>query len=125
MYGNIQNAEEELKKVWLTAGNKTKSHPQLILCILPNDGKDLYAEIKRVCDTVIGVASQCIQSKFTNRTQIQYCANVCLKINAKLGGINSFINPNNMKFIAEEPTIIMGADVTHPGRGKFIIFFSP
>jgi hypothetical protein len=111
----------------LNAGNTAKARPQLILCILPNTGKPLYAEIKRVGDTVIGVATQCIQGQHTKKTKKQYYANVCLKINVKLGGMNSFIDPAQILFISETPTIVIGADVSHPvpGPGKFIYFFSP
>ncbi|CAO3646958.1 unnamed protein product [Cunninghamella blakesleeana] len=71
------------------SNHKTKKYkPQLILCILPNTGVQLYAEIKRVSDTVIGIASQCVQSKHIYDPKKQYCANVCLKVNQKLGGTN-------------------------------------
>ena len=76
------------------------------------------AEIKRVTDTVIGVASQCVQSKHTIQAKKQYCANVCLKMNVKLGGMNSFLSPSQIPFITDRPTILMGADVTHPSPGK-------
>src|ERR1051325_1188925 len=120
--GPQPNIEEELKKAWLKAGNIAKAQPQLILCILPNTGTPLYAEIKRVSDTVIGVASQCVQSRHTMQPKKQYCANVCLKMNVKLGGMNSFLNPTQIPFITERPTILMGADVTHPAPG---MNFSP
>ncbi|RIA81109.1 Piwi domain-containing protein [Glomus cerebriforme] len=110
--------EESLKKVWIKAGNAAKAQPQIILCILPNKGVPLYAEIKRVCDTVIGVASQCVQCDHMEKPKKQYCANVCLKMNVKLGGMNSFLNPTHIPFIADKPTIVMGADVTHPAPGK-------
>jgi eukaryotic translation initiation factor 2C len=108
----------------LRAGNSAKAQPQLILCILPNTGQPLYAEIKRVSDTVIGVATQCVQNRYIRQTKKQYCANVCLKINVKLGGMNSFIDPTQIPFISDRPTILMGADVTHPapGPGNFILF---
>jgi len=114
----LGNIEESLKQAWLKAGNTAKAQPQLILCILPNTGVPLYAEIKRVSDTVIGVASQCVQSRHMMQAKKQYCANVCLKINVKLGGMNSFLNPTQIPFITERPTILMGADVTHPAPGK-------
>ncbi|CAI2189473.1 4647_t:CDS:2 [Funneliformis geosporum] len=115
MQGNPQgNIEEILKQAWLKAGNTSKSHPQLILCILPNAGVPLYAEIKRVCDTIIGVATQCVQSKVVFQAKKQHCANLCLKINVKLGGMNSFIEPSQIPFVSQRPTIIMGASVTHP-----------
>jgi hypothetical protein len=112
--GGIENS---LRQIWVKAGNLAKSKPQLILCILPNTGVPLYAEIKRVGDTVIGVATQCIQGKHMFAAKKQYCANICLKINVKLGGMNSFINPSQMPFITQRPTIIMGASVTHPAPG--------
>ena len=49
--------EKSLRIIWTKAGNAAKAQPQLILCILPNTGVPLYAEIKRVYDTVVGVAT--------------------------------------------------------------------
>ncbi|CAG8457935.1 8826_t:CDS:2 [Funneliformis mosseae] len=116
--GNPQgNIEQMLRQAWVKAGNMSKSPPQLIVCILPNTGVPLYAEIKRVSDTVIGVATQCVQSKHIFQAKKQYCANVCLKMNVKLGGMNSFIEPSQVPFISQRPTILMGADVTHPAPG--------
>src|ERR1043165_2988621 len=46
-YYNPQGSiENYLKQAWIKAGNAAKLHPQLILCILPNTGVLLYAEIK-------------------------------------------------------------------------------
>ncbi|CAB4375543.1 unnamed protein product [Rhizophagus irregularis] len=118
----IGNTEESLKKSWVRAGNSAKAKPQLILCILPNTGSHLYAEIKRVSDTVIGVATQCVQSTHTIKPKKQYCANVCLKMNVKLGGENSFLIPEHIQFLADEPTILMGADVTYPLPGECLSY---
>ena len=52
------------------------------------------AEVKRVGDTLLGVATQCVQTRNVNRTSPQTLSNLCLKINVKLGGINSIIVPN-------------------------------
>ncbi|CAG8607707.1 12234_t:CDS:10, partial [Ambispora gerdemannii] len=118
MHVNPQgDVEGDLKTAWLRAGNLAKAQPQLLVCILPNTGVPLYAEIKRVSDTVIGVATQCIQQRHMMQAKKQYCANVCLKMNVKLGGMNSYLLPEQIPFIAERPTILMGADVTHPGPG--------
>ncbi|KAI8575439.1 hypothetical protein K450DRAFT_215715 [Umbelopsis ramanniana AG] len=111
------NIDRTLKEAWLKAGNAAKAAPQLIVCILPNTGVPLYAEIKRISDTVIGVATQCVQSKHIHDAKKQYCANVCLKVNLKLGGMNSFIVPQQIPFISSRPTILFGADVTHPAPG--------
>ena len=92
---------------------RTYSHkPQLILCILPNIGVSLYAEIKRVSDTILGVVTQCVQGKHILRPKVQFCANVALKVNVKLGGQNSKLSNTFLPFISETPSIIFGADIT-------------
>ncbi|SAM03101.1 hypothetical protein [Absidia glauca] len=111
------NVERTLKEAWLKAGNAAKAQPQLIFCILPNTGVPLYAEIKRVSDTVIGIPTQCVQSKHIADAKKQYCANVCLKVNMKLGGVNLFMDAPQIPFISSKPTIVFGADVTHPAPG--------
>ncbi|CAG8640857.1 6105_t:CDS:10, partial [Ambispora gerdemannii] len=116
--GYHADVENVLKQAWQKAGNAAKAAPQLIVCILPNTGVALYAAIKRVSDTILGVATQCIQSRHMMQAKKQYCANVCLKMNVKLGGYNVHLLPNQVSFISEKPTIIMGADVTHPAPGS-------
>ncbi|KAG0225036.1 eukaryotic translation initiation factor 2C, 2 [Mortierella sp. GBA43] len=105
--------EGTLKSAWLRAGNAVKSQPQLLVCLLPMKAIPLYAEIKRVSDTVIGIPTQCLQLSHTSQPKKQYCANVCLKMNVKLGGMNSFLS-TPPPFLAQRPTIIFGADVSHP-----------
>ncbi|KAI9243621.1 Piwi domain-containing protein [Phascolomyces articulosus] len=109
------DVEKTLKEAWLTAGNQVKSNPQLILCIMPNKST-LYNEIKRVTETIIGVPTQCVLSKKVSDNNNQYCTNVSLKVNVKLGGMNVYL-PQSHPFLTEKPTIIIGADVTHPAPG--------
>ena len=52
------------------------------------------AEVKRVGDTMLGIATQCVQSKNVIKLNPQTISNLCLKINAKLGGINSILAPD-------------------------------
>jgi hypothetical protein len=114
----LGNIEESLKQAWIRAGNAANMKPQLVLCILPNTGIQLYGSIKCAGDTVIGVVTQCIQGRHMLQAGKQYCANVCLKINVKLGGTNSFLTPKQNPFLHEKPSILMGADVTHPPHGS-------
>ncbi|XP_078383849.1 protein argonaute-2-like [Oculina patagonica] len=87
---------------------------QLIMAVLPDKDKDLYSEIKRVGDNVLGIATQCVQSKLVQQAKPQVCANISLKINSKLGGVNHVIDPSVKSPVFREPVIIFGADVTHP-----------
>jgi len=50
----------------------------------------LPAEVKRVGDTVLGIATQCVQAKNVTKTTPQTLSNLCLKMNVKLGGVNRF-----------------------------------
>ncbi|EGN96087.1 hypothetical protein SERLA73DRAFT_185621 [Serpula lacrymans var. lacrymans S7.3] len=48
----------------------------------------------------------------------QYQNNLALKINGKLGGINSGPTNEAMTQLAAKPTIVLGADVSHPAPGE-------
>jgi len=52
------------------------------------------AEVKKVGDTILGMATQCIQAKNVNKPSTQALSNLCLKINVKLGGINTILVPS-------------------------------
>lgn len=73
-------------------------------------------------DSQLGIPSQCfVKSKAGIGSQpkgrLQYCANLAMKINQKLGGVNCKIvgGPNvGLPIIGQKPFIIFGADVTHP-----------
>ncbi|KAI8075971.1 ribonuclease H-like domain-containing protein [Halteromyces radiatus] len=96
------DVERTLKEAWLKAGNATKVKPELIFCILPNTGVQIYADIKRVCDTVIGIPTQCVKTKYVAKAERTYIANVSLKLIFKV------------PFSPQQTTIIFGADVAHP-----------
>uniref|UniRef100_A0A8C6UKA7 Argonaute 3 n=1 Tax=Neogobius melanostomus TaxID=47308 RepID=A0A8C6UKA7_9GOBI len=94
----------------------TYSGLQLIIVILP--GKTpVYAEVKRVGDTLLGMATQCVQVKNVVKTSPQTLSNLCLKINVKLGGINNILVPHQRPSVFQQPVIFLGADVTHPPAG--------
>uniref|UniRef100_A0A0K0DJA5 Protein argonaute-1 n=2 Tax=Metastrongylidae TaxID=55271 RepID=A0A0K0DJA5_ANGCA len=89
---------------------------QLVVVILP--GKTpVYAEVKRVGDTVLGIATQCVQAKNVIKTTPQTLSNLCLKMNVKLGGVNSILLPAVRPRIFNEPVIFFGCDITHPPAG--------
>jgi eukaryotic translation initiation factor 2C len=50
----------------------------------------------------------------------QYFANITLKVNVKLGGINVVPEPRDVPWLTDpaNPTIVMGADVSHPPPGS-------
>uniref|UniRef100_A0A4W5KZ66 Argonaute RISC component 4 n=1 Tax=Hucho hucho TaxID=62062 RepID=A0A4W5KZ66_9TELE len=68
-------------------------------------------------DTLLGMATQCVQVKNVVKTSPQTLSNLCLKINAKLGGINNVLVPHQRPSVFQQPVIFLGADVTHPPAG--------
>jgi len=54
------------------------------------------------------------------RAKPQYYANITLKLNVKLGGINAVPEPRDVSFLTDSanPTIVMGADAMHPAPGS-------
>ncbi|KAM7496848.1 hypothetical protein LguiA_021262 [Lonicera macranthoides] len=63
-------------------GHKDK-HIQLLIIILP-DASGSYGKIKRICETELGIVSQCCQPKQASKMNKQYLENVALKINVKV-----------------------------------------
>ncbi|KAJ3017212.1 hypothetical protein HKX48_003664 [Thoreauomyces humboldtii] len=123
-YGSDRNMEDMLKAAYRDAGEGCSKKPQMILVIVPDTNPRRYAEIKRTSDTILGLITQCMQSKHVPKAAPQYCANLILKINVKLGGFNCFLAGKTttqgpqLPSISEAPTLVIGADITHPGPGE-------
>ena len=112
-----QDLEGSVRKAAAAAQETFRAPPQFILVVLMSTDSMVYGDIKRVGDTELGIPTQCMQSKHTRNPNKQYCANLCLKINLKLGGTNLHLS-NQLKLVNDQPTILFGADVTHPGIGE-------
>ncbi|KAJ2469485.1 hypothetical protein EV174_006218, partial [Coemansia sp. RSA 2320] len=93
--------------------------PQLLLVILPSTNAQVYQTVKNCAYTRLGVHTQCMQAKHAQRPNMQYCANLCLKLNTKLGGRNQALDDGAFKALLQgKPTMFMGCDVTHPAPGE-------
>lgn len=64
-----------------------------------------------------GIYSSCVQMNKLRKLDLNYSANVALKVNLKLGGSNQYISPNNLGFLGNGKTMLVGIDVTHPASG--------
>ncbi|KAH9965047.1 Piwi domain-containing protein [Lactifluus volemus] len=91
--------------------------PCLVLVVLPDSAAAQRKAVKAWGDVTRQVATQCVKTmKFKNAND-QYYNNVALKINVKLGGINSYPISDIYTGLCQRPTMIVGVDVTHPGAG--------
>ncbi|KAF4390840.1 hypothetical protein G4B88_015730 [Cannabis sativa] len=92
---------------------KANKQLQLLIVILP-DFTGTYGTIKRICETELGIVSQCCQPKQAVKLNKQYLENLSLKINHKVGGRNTVLSDalnRKIPFVSDVPTIIFGADV--------------
>ncbi|CAD5229313.1 unnamed protein product [Bursaphelenchus okinawaensis] len=92
----------------------------LIIIMLPSKNSDFYMTIKELSDMRYGVMSQCILFKSTQRPSPATCANLVLKINMKLGGVNSRLVADQItsKYLVDRPVLVLGIDVTHPTQAE-------
>ncbi|KAL5794184.1 hypothetical protein ACOSP7_002778 [Xanthoceras sorbifolium] len=99
--------------------SKLPGPPEFILCVLPErKNSDIYGPWKKKCLSDMGIPTQCIAPAKIND---QYLTNVLLKINSKLGGINSLLameHSSHIPLIKDTPTLILGMDVSHGSPGR-------
>ncbi|KAF9048207.1 argonaute-like protein [Hymenopellis radicata] len=96
--------------------------PHLVVAVLPEaNNAPIYAAVKHFGICTAGVATQCLRVRKCTGAKRQYWANVALKVNVKLGGINVVPSPDVGQGVITDPampTIVLGADVTHPPPGS-------
>lgn len=115
--GDEKSPERSIKQAIEAANRSFRAPPQILIVILPSTSAAFYGDIKLLCDTKYSIPSQCLQSKHLMNVKKPFCANLLMKINVKLGGTNWHLG-KQMSFFTEKPTIVFGADVTHPGVGE-------
>ncbi|KAG2434383.1 hypothetical protein HYH02_012396 [Chlamydomonas schloesseri] len=124
--GAPRGVEATMRAAADAAAARYKKPAQLVLVVLPEKPCDEYREVKRVSDMELGIPSQVVvagKARIGYRAHKgggpQYCANVAMKINNKLGGVNVMLS-GGLRYMpvlggaGAVPFMVMGADVTHP-----------
>lgn len=124
-YDSLTGADMKAKFCGLA---RRQARLQLIMVLKASNESKNYNEIKSVGDVDLGIATQvCVLDDYKlKKVKYPYCANVILKINLKLGGVNLKVRPpyygsNRVRDTSSfllKPYIVLGADVNHPSPGE-------
>lgn len=111
--------QEEVEHLFRTASAACSrtydAHPQIVFCFLPDaEGSQLYNRIKRASHLALGLQSQVLKAKHLAKAEQHVMLHLALKVNVKLGGLNQLLLPNQLPKM-DKLTMILGADVAHPG----------
>ncbi|KNE62897.1 hypothetical protein AMAG_08075 [Allomyces macrogynus ATCC 38327] len=115
-HSSPEGVEAALRAIYQAMGNAFNQEPQLLVCLLPTKSAAMYAKIKQIGDTVLGVPTQCLVLNKVQHASAQYWANVALKVNTKVSGAYINFRLAQSCFFTES-TMLVGADVTHPAPG--------
>jgi eukaryotic translation initiation factor 2C len=115
---SIYYLEDKFKKAMEHFKSQSKKL-DLIIIVFPFKAGFLYGKIKQLCDMKYGIVTQCflkdnVFKPPTKELNKQTIGNICLKINAKLGGINHVLSAKSKPALLKRPVMVMGADVSHP-----------
>lgn len=96
--GGIPDNAKAIESVFHAAGNQMNMRPQMLMVIMSNKSADIYNRVKKSCDCRYGVMSQCVQGSNVVKNAPQYCSNVLMKFNCKLGGTTCHIKAVSQSF---------------------------
>jgi eukaryotic translation initiation factor 2C len=116
-YDRVENLTREIVNIMKPLQSKT----DYVLSILNQKEKAIYASVKTALDRDLGILNQCtLANKFAKRKfgkfDIQMYALMSMKTCIKLGGANHVLSKADVgKLVINGlPTLLLGADVTHP-----------
>ena len=112
--------ETLVEKAYMNCGSANKQTPQIIFFILRDKTAWVYDRFKKNADCRWACLTQMLQGQHVRKAQGQYCSNVCMKVNSKLGGQTSRIAqkpPGQGSAFFKVPTMMIGVDVSHGNTG--------
>jgi eukaryotic translation initiation factor 2C len=96
--------------------DKSNRVPDIVVLLLNQKDQDAYSKFKYLADKVVVLQSICATATnfLKQKDPSQYMANVAMKANLKMAGVNH--STDGISHYLRN-TLVLGADVTHPGNG--------
>ncbi|KAF1965981.1 hypothetical protein BU23DRAFT_664261 [Bimuria novae-zelandiae CBS 107.79] len=126
--GSFKIQGDEDLQTALTAQFNNCKKQDFTVVVLKKKDFDAYSTVKRAGDIVAGQHTMCIDALKSEKqrgefARAMYFANLALKVNMKAGGDNWTLQDDDLNKIlgsatSRNQTLILGADVTHPGAGS-------
>ncbi|KAJ4976508.1 hypothetical protein NE237_001614 [Protea cynaroides] len=108
---------DRLRKLLNHVYQKANHQLQILFCPMTYRHHG-YNALKWICETQVGIVTQCCLSDRCNMGKDDYLANLALKINTKLGGNNFELFDRLPGFESDDHVMFIGADVNHPSPGN-------
>lgn len=118
--GNPQSMNPRIREQ-VDKAMKGQSHYNSELALLILKGRDptAYANFKDLADRTYGLQSLCITDRALIGKTGEVMGNLMMKANLKMAGSNHTIDNGVIEDTLKD-TLVLGADVTHPGPGSLM-----
>ncbi|KZP00889.1 Piwi-domain-containing protein, partial [Calocera viscosa TUFC12733] len=110
---NGQALEKELRRIYQEAVQRLGGLDCIVL--ITDRSSDLYYTLKHFGDVQVGVATQHLDYHKLMKANDQMRIDMVARINPKLGGMNHVPSKTSAAWLGQAPTMIFGADTSHPG----------
>ena len=91
---------------------------EFLLVVLPNKDTFTYSSLKYWADTTFGMHTVCCTLQTIAEPKPDTWANLVLKANLRLGGVNQCLPDDELGYLQHGTTMMVGIDVTHPPLGS-------
>ncbi|MCJ1420408.1 hypothetical protein MMC32_006765 [Xylographa parallela] len=117
--GNPQgDLKEEVTELVRKTGGHFNTKPEMLFFLLHDKANpQIYKVLKSVCEVEFGIPSQVmiVEKALKDKGQMQYLGNIALKVNCKLGGMNSKVEE---PLFRQARYMMLGGDSSHPSPGE-------
>lgn len=107
---------QDMEDIYQKIGNAYRATPDLIFFIMPSKDTITYERIKKNMEIRFATLTQMVLAAHVQKNAPQYCSNVAMKVNAKLGGFTNRLALRSPFFT--EPTMMIGVDISHGSHGQ-------